>query len=87
MPDFDNDANGWSRRGFGPGPGDAKFAIEAGNIFGISVTTLAPKVNSNGAVSIDLLRAGKAPERIWEFYARRGRVSRTEYWHAFEDRK
>jgi hypothetical protein len=85
--DMDNRETGWSRRAFGTGPGDAKLTIDVGHKFGISVRTSAAGENTNGTALIDLLRDGKAPERIWDFYARRGRISRTEYWHAFQDRE
>ena len=83
--DFENDENGWSRRQFLAGPTDRKFTIEVGEKFGLSVNNLGVNGTENGTVSIDLLRPGKPPERIGEYYGRIGKVSRTEYQHAFQE--
>jgi hypothetical protein len=85
--DFDNDENGWSRRGFGAGPTDRKFTIEMSDGFRILVNNLAVRGTDNATVSVDLLRPGAAPERIGAFDARDGRLSSAEYRHAFQDRE
>lgn len=83
--DFENDKSGWSRREFGAGPTNRKFIIKVGDKFELSVNNLGVNGTENGTVSIDLLRPGKAPERIGDFYRREGKVSRTEYKQAFQD--
>ena len=85
--DFDNGVNGWSKRRFGPATRDNGFTLHVGDKFGLSIDGLAAKENTNGTVSIDLLRPAKTPERIWDFYARRGRISKAEYQHLFQDRE
>lgn len=87
VTEIKNGEDGWSRNGFGIGPADRRFKIEVGENFELSVTELArkSKATGNGSISIDLLRSGKAPERIWEFDARMALVSRTEYQHLFHE--
>ena len=83
--DFENDKDGWSRRQFRAGSTDRKFTIKVGDKFELSVNNIGVNGTENGTVSIDLLRPGKAPERIKDFYRRERKVSRTEYQHAFQD--
>ncbi len=83
--DFDNDANGWSRRAFVAGPIYREFTVDVGGQFRVLVENVA-KGTGNGTVSIDLLRPGKAPERIGDFDTRAGRISKSEYVHAFQGR-
>lgn len=77
--DIENDANGWSKCRFAPTMQDKKFTIDVGGKFRVSITNLAERNGTNGTVLVDVLRSGKAPERIWDFYARRGMVSWAEY--------
>jgi hypothetical protein len=84
--DFENNEQGWSRRGFGAGPGSPPFTINVDSKFQISATNVGRGTDA-GSVSIDLLRPGKAPERIGTFEARRRWVSKGEYRHAFLDGK
>jgi hypothetical protein len=74
--DFDH---GWSSSGFNSG-----FTINVGDQFTLSVND-SPMETENGAISIDLLRPGKPPERIWDLSVHKGRVSKTEYQHAFRE--
>lgn len=83
--DFDDAADGWSRRVFVAGPTDRSFTIDVGSQFQLLLNNVGQKGTKNGAVSIDLLRPGKAAERIAEFVTREGRLSRSEYQHAFRD--
>ena len=83
--DFENDKSGWSRREFGAGPTDRKFTIKVGDKFVLLVNNLGVNGTDNGTVSIDLLRPGRDTERIGDFFRRIGKVSRTEYQHAFQD--
>lgn len=72
--EFDN-VDGWSMRQFGStGP---KFQLSLdGEPLTILYTgeTWPPK-----PVSVDLIRPGQAPQRIWEFDGRPHRVSKVEY--------
>lgn len=81
--DFDNNGDGWSRRGFGAEPADRKFTINVGDKFRLSVNNVA-KSPDNRTVSIDLVRPGKIPENIGSFTARQGRVGKSEYQHVFQ---
>ncbi len=84
--DFENDDSGWSRREFGAGPAELKFTIYLGDGIQFSVNNVA-REDGGGTISIDLLRPGKAPERIGDFDAHDGSVSKAEYQHVFHDRK
>ena len=83
--DFDNDADGWSRRVFVGGQAEPTFTIEVGNHFSLVVDCGDVGDLKKGAVSIDLQRPGKASERIATFETREGGVSRSEYRHAFRN--
>jgi hypothetical protein len=85
--DIDHGENGWSKRSFQVGPGDSDnmFTIEVGNRFRLSASDLGAK-NGDRILSIDLLRAGHGPERIWDVDQRYGRVSGSEYQRVFEAR-
>ena len=85
VEDFNNDANGWSRRVFVAGQAERAFKIEVGNQFSLAVDCGDVGSTKNGAVSIDLQRQGKASERIAVFETREGNVGRAEYRHAFRD--
>jgi hypothetical protein len=78
--------NGWSKRRFGAGMPESTSTIDVGDRFRFSLKIPALKGTGKATVSIDVLRPGKAPERIGNFDARRGgMVSRTEYQRAFHD--
>ena len=80
--DFDN-RDGWSRRAFGPTQGEQKFVVNLGNDVRLQVDALPIGRSGNGAVTIDVMRPDHAPERIWDFSACRGRVSKGEYGRIF----
>jgi hypothetical protein len=80
--DFEGDKNGWSRREFGAGPADRRFTVHVGDKLSLSISTVAKGVERS-TVSIDLLRPGKAPERIGIFDAHDGTVSKEEYDRVF----
>ena len=86
--DIDHGENGWSKHSFGIEPGnlDSSFTIEVGNNFKLSLNDLAAKTGDR-TFSINLLRPGHAPEMIWNRDLHWGRVSKTEYNHAFHDRE
>ena len=83
--DFDRDENGWSRRTFVAGPIDRSFTVEASDQFRLLVNNRGVTGTKNGTLLIDLLRPGKASERIGVFETREGRVTKAEYQHAFRD--
>lgn len=86
--DIEHDVNGWSKHSFAVGPGDINdtFPIEVGNSFKLSLSDLAAQ-NGDRAFSINLLRPGYTPERIWNRQLRWGRVSKAEYRRVFQDRE
>ena len=73
--------------GYGPAPRDSRFTINVGDKLRLSISSLAVNETRHGTVSIDLLRPGNAPERIWDLDVLPGRVSRTDYRHAFQGRE
>jgi hypothetical protein len=75
--------NGWNKRGIGTSPLDHKLTIAVGNGFSLSVNNVA--VRGTGSLSIDLLKAGKAPERMWNLSGSSRRVNKTEYERAFRE--
>lgn len=80
--DFDNNAEGWSRRVLGASP---SFTMNVGNQFSLVVNNVSLGNPGNGYLSIDLQRPGKDTERIAVFERAEGGVSRAEYRHAFYD--
>lgn len=84
-PSFRN-VNGWSKQqGLGLKEFDyqAEFPIELG---GKPITLVAKSVNVASELSIDLLRPGRPPERIWYLDQRPRRVSKAEYERQFARR-
>lgn len=79
--DFDN---GWSKRGFGDVEADSKFTVEVGDKFGLAVNNLVPKGAESGAASIDLLRPGKASERIWGLDLPWRKINKVGYQRTFQ---
>jgi hypothetical protein len=84
--DFDNDANGWSRRVLVDGRGNRNFSVDVGEHFRILVNYEFAKRAGNNVTSIELVRPGRAPETIGNFSTRQGTVSRSDYTHTFRDR-
>ena len=82
--DFRGDENGWSRIAFGAEHADRKFTIDVGGDFQIAVKNVA-RDQENSTVTIDLIRSGKAAERLATFQSRFGQVSQTEYDRTFHD--
>ncbi len=80
--EIDNE-KGWSKHGLGPAPVDYKFTIKADDKFELSVSNVVAKKYGYGAVSVDLLRPGQAPERIWYLGGDPRRVSKAEYERVF----
>ena len=85
--DIDNDESGWSRRHFETRPSDDKFTIKVGDEFEIVVNNVAVKRSAHGTLSIDLLRPGRSPERIWDLDLPPEEISRKEYHHIFQNRE
>jgi hypothetical protein len=83
--DFYNDANGWSRRGFGVDPAERDFTMDVGNELRLAVNHQRTQDAKNDTLAIYLQRPGKVSERIAVFEKRHGNVSRAEYQHALRD--
>jgi hypothetical protein len=76
--EFDN-VNGWSMRGFGQTGPTYQFTLN-----GQPVTILFHGETSHAEpLSVDLIRPGQAPQKIWSFDVRPHRVSKSEYETAF----
>jgi len=75
---YDN-LNGWSARGHLP---DGKTVIE---LAGKQVTLVRSGLGYK-ETSIDLVRPGQSPERIWHAEVRAHRVSKAEYYNTFGKR-
>ncbi|HXZ39619.1 MAG TPA: hypothetical protein VEG68_02685 [Terriglobales bacterium] len=80
--DFTN-VKGWSKRGFGTAPVDYKFTIQVADKFEISVDNRSMIKSRFGGASIELLRPGRPPERIFYLEGNPRRVSRAEYERIF----
>lgn len=79
--EFDN-VDGWSMRALGQTPPKYDLVLNGQPVTIVySGETWPPK-----PLSVDLMRPGQAPERIWEFDGRAHRVSKAEYEHTFEKR-
>jgi hypothetical protein len=77
-----DDLNGWSARGGLPDDGNVVVTLA-----GKQVTLVSRSSGKWGLdVSIDLLRPGQAPERLWNGGDRRQRVSKTQYYQTFGKR-
>lgn len=78
------DVNGWSSLPrVTSGPPEVKVEMEAG---GEPLTLLVKRGYNERDISIDLLRQGGAPERIWALDEQPRRVTKTEYENLFERR-
>lgn len=82
--DIDQGGDGWSKHSFGVQPGnlDSSLTIEVGNDFRLSLNDQVAKTGDR-SFSIDLLRPGRAAERIWNRDLHWGGVSKTEYQRVF----
>lgn len=80
--DFENDENGWSRRVFVAERPGRKFTAIFGEKLRLSMTDGAKGIEA-GAVSIELVLPGKAPERIADFESRDGVVTKSRYERTF----
>ena len=78
------DVHGWSSL---PrvtiGPPEVTVKMELG---GQALTLLVKRGYNDSNISLDLLRPGDAPKRIWFLDEQPRRVSKTEYEHSFEKR-
>jgi hypothetical protein len=83
--DIDHGENGWSKRSFQVEPGDPNdtLTIEVSNNFRLSASDLGAK-NGDRILSINLLKSGNAPEKIWEVNLHWGKVSKAEYERVFQ---
>ena len=83
--DFDNRADGWSRRVFVAGPkGPRSINAVGGDHFTLLMTNVTTST-TNGTASIEILRSGKAVRRIAVFETYDGLLTPWAYRHAFRD--
>lgn len=82
--DIGRDENGWSRREFRIETHDYEFTAKISDEVGLSVRNIPINGSRHGTVSIDLLRAHRASERLWTFNALPARISKAEYRRAFD---
>jgi hypothetical protein len=82
--DFDT---GWSERTFGASPGSAgsAFSVRVGDSLDLSVKSHTTFTGS-GRISIEILRPGRNPERVWEHATHWGIVGHAEYQSIFDKR-
>ncbi len=83
VADKDTQINGWSKRPFVPAPVDYHWDVEAGKEFKLSITNRVVDKIGDGALSIELIRAGQVPQRVWYLDGHPRRVTKAEYEHAF----
>ncbi len=81
--DEKNMDKGWSKRGFGEASTDYQFVVDVGQTFRLEVRNKLPDRTGRGTVSVDVVRPGQNPERIWYLDGRARRVGRAEYEASF----
>jgi hypothetical protein len=74
--------NGWLAREIRRTPGD-HFEVQVGNDFVIAAKNQATDQADHEWISVDLIRPGEPPERLYEVNGAPRRVSRSEYEHSF----
>jgi hypothetical protein len=77
--------NGWSVREVRSSPGD-HFKVSVGDKFVIAAKNLASEWRVHPPISIDLMRPGQPPERLYDANGTPRTVSRTEYERIFPKR-
>ena len=82
LNDFENDANGWSRRALGHVILGKQLTINVGGKFQLSVSRVGNGTEDNRFL-ISLIRPGKIPETLLDFDSIWGWVSKGEYEWAF----
>lgn len=81
--DETNMDKGWSKRGFGEASTDYQFVVDVGQTFKLEVTNKLLGRGWRGALSVDVVRPGQNPERIWYLDGHSRRVGRAEYEASF----
>jgi hypothetical protein len=79
--EFDN-VDGWSMRAFGQTPPRYQLVFNGQPL----TLVFSGETWPQEPLSVDLIRRGQAPQRIWTFDGRPHRVSRAEYEHTFGQR-
>ena len=84
---FDGDTsngtiNGWSVHHVGVSPGD-HFEVQVGNNFAVAAKNHTINVREYSWVSVDLLRSGQPPERLYNVKGTGRRITKTEYESLF----
>jgi hypothetical protein len=79
-----NPMNGWSARRFPYSPGE-RFEIEVGKTLTITAKNNSSDARGNPNISVDLLRAGQAPENLYNVDGAVRTVSGNEYKRIFGD--
>ncbi len=78
-PDRDTEINGWSKRFVGP-----TLSADLGKGMTISVKREGDTTDPRNNVSIDLLRPGQAPQRLWYIDRHPRNVSKSDYEKLFQ---
>lgn len=78
------DVKGWSKRDVEQAASDYQFSIEVGSQFKLSVKSGNVYRSAYDSPTVDLLRPGRGPERIWHLDGYPRRVSKSEYGSVFK---
>jgi hypothetical protein len=82
--DIDGGADGWSKRGIGCGLHDNQFSVEVGREATLHVDVKNAQKAAYCTVSVDLVRTGQAPEKVWYQEGYPKKVSKSEYQQLFQ---
>ncbi|MGB0038072.1 MAG: hypothetical protein WBQ00_04175 [Terriglobales bacterium] len=78
--------SGWSKYTLGSAPAGSRSTIKVDELIEISVDHHAQDRFGHSAISVEVMRPGHAPERIWYIDDRPRTVSRAEYERVFGQR-
>jgi hypothetical protein len=81
-----SEMDGWSKRGIGPVSDDVHFSIELGKELTLLVRQGNVYKSPYDSSTIDLLRPGHPPEKLWHVDGNPRWVSKNEYERTFEKR-
>jgi hypothetical protein len=74
--------NGWSVRALGRTPGD-HFEVQVGDKFVIAAKNQASDVREHEWITVDLIRPGQPPERLYDVNGNGRTISQAEYERTF----
>lgn len=82
VPNFSG-VEGWSRQGVGSVTGDSQFLADVGGKVTLVVNLGNSTKSAYSSASVDLLRSGQVPQRIWYLDGNPRSISKKEYQNRF----